>query len=74
MYKSLGGPKISSKKNWRAKNQFKKELAGQKETFLGGNVYNYNNYFQEKYLPGHSKSHGGPNMARGPHVGHPWVR
>jgi hypothetical protein len=35
-----------------------KRIGGTKRTFLGGNVYNYNNYFQEKYLPGHSKSHG----------------
>jgi hypothetical protein len=26
----------------------------------------------EKPLPGHSESLGGPKMARGPRVGHPW--
>jgi hypothetical protein len=26
-----------------------KRIGGPKRTFLGGNVYNYNNYFREKY-------------------------
>ncbi len=64
---SLGGPKISLKKTWRAKKGIFYNICMRKSPKFKVKILN-------KSLPGHSKSLGGPKMARGPRVGRPCTR
>ncbi len=66
---SLGGPKISLKKTWRAKKGIFYNICMRKSPKFKVKILN-------KSLPGHSKCLGGPKMARGPRVGRPcstWI-